>query len=123
MTAGDHGRRRSAAGEPPRLAVYGTLGPGGPNQHVLADLGGRWFVGTVRGHLRAEGWGSDLGYPGIVLDPGGPAVEVQVLDSPALADHWDRLDEFEGPGYRRVAVTVTTPAGPVTAAIYELAVE
>ncbi|MEM9565938.1 MAG: gamma-glutamylcyclotransferase [Actinomycetota bacterium] len=106
-----------------RLAVYGTLGPGGPNHHVLADLGGRWFPGTVRGHLRAEGWGSDLGYPGIELDPDGPEVAVEVLESAALPEHWDRLDAFEGPGYRRVDVAVATRDGSVVAAIYELAGE
>jgi gamma-glutamylcyclotransferase (GGCT)/AIG2-like uncharacterized protein YtfP len=25
-----------------RLFVYGTLAPGRPNEHVLADLGGTW---------------------------------------------------------------------------------
>lgn len=106
--------------EPQRLAVYGTLAPGQPNEHVLADLAGHWIEGTVRGHLSEEGWGADLGYPGIHLDPDGPEVTVQVLDSILLADHWDRLDQFEGPGYRRSVVTVRTETGPLAAQIYEL---
>jgi hypothetical protein len=75
MTGADAGERSgSPLGPQHRLAVYGTLGPGGPNHHILADLDGRWIDGTVRGHLREEGWGSELGYPGIVLDPDGPEV-------------------------------------------------
>lgn len=104
-----------------RLAVYGTLAPGRPNEHVLADIPGRWFEGTVRGTLRREGWGADLGFPGIVLDPEGPTVEVAVLESDALRDQWSRLDDFEGPGYRRTITTVDTSDGPLDAAIYVLA--
>jgi hypothetical protein len=35
--------------------------------------------------------------------------------------HWPRLDEFEGPGYRRVATTVRLPAGEADASVYVLA--
>ncbi|MEM9132950.1 MAG: gamma-glutamylcyclotransferase [Actinomycetota bacterium] len=104
-----------------RLAVYGTLGPGCPNHHVLADVAGRWLPGTVRGTLRTRGWGAELGFPGIVLDPSGDEVTVDLLESTDLPDHWRRLDEFEGPGYRRTAVTVSTPEGDLEASIYELA--
>ncbi|MEM7325792.1 MAG: hypothetical protein AAF531_22090, partial [Actinomycetota bacterium] len=38
-----------------------------------------------------------------------------------LPAHWARLDEFEGPGYRRAAIEVETPDGPVAASIYRLA--
>lgn len=104
-----------------RLAVYGTLAPGRPNEHELTHLGGTWITGTVRGHLRQQGWGAAHGYPGIVLDADGPEVEVHVLSSDALVDDWTRLDEFEGPGYRRATVKVETAAGPIAAWIYELA--
>ncbi|GAB94852.1 gamma-glutamylcyclotransferase (GGCT)/AIG2-like uncharacterized protein YtfP [Kineosphaera limosa] len=101
-----------------RLAVYGTLAPGGPNEHHLAGMAGSWTPGSVRGHLYPDGWGAALGYPGIVLDPHGPAVPVQVFDSPDLPDHWERLDTFEGPGYRRVPVQVTTgPGGDASAEV------
>ena len=83
-----------------RLAVYGSLAPGRPNHHRLRGLSGRWIDGTVRGHLHQEGWGAELGYPGIVLDLDGPTVGVQLFESPDLPDHWTRLDEFEGSGYR-----------------------
>lgn len=106
-----------------RLAVYGTLAPGRPNEHELARYGGTWITGTVRGHLRDRGWGAAHGYPGIVLDADGPEVEVHVLTSDALVDDWARLDEFEGPGYRRATVRVATDDGPVAAWIYELATD
>lgn len=104
-----------------RLAVYGTLAPGRPNEHVLSDLGGRWTEGTVRGELREEGWGATMGYPGIVLDPGGPTVTVYVLDAAELATRWADLDAFEGPGYRRTTTVVHTADGEIAASIYELA--
>ena len=106
-----------------RLAVYGSLAPGRPNHHQLRDLAGRWIEGTVRGQLRHEGWGAELGYPGLVLDPDGPTIGVQVFDSLDLAEHWARLDEFEGSGYRRMVTTVSTAEGDLRASIYVLALE
>ncbi|MEL6768805.1 MAG: gamma-glutamylcyclotransferase [Pseudomonadota bacterium] len=108
-----------ADGPEHRLAVYGTLAPGRSNAHVLADIGGSWATGTVRGRLVELGWGAAQGYPGILIDPEGDAVTVHVLTAAALPDHWPRLDAFEGPGYRRRAVAVETEAGTVEASIYE----
>jgi gamma-glutamylcyclotransferase (GGCT)/AIG2-like uncharacterized protein YtfP len=62
-----------------------------------------------------------MGYPALVLDPAGPTVAVQVFTSSDLPDHWDRLDAFEGAGYRRVAITVQTHVGTVRSSIYVLA--
>lgn len=104
-----------------RLATYGTLGPDRANHHVVAGIAGRWIRGTVRGHLVADGWGAALGFPGIVLSDDGDAVAVDVLESPTLGDHWQRLDDFEGPGYQRVRTTVETATGPMDAFIYVLA--
>jgi gamma-glutamylcyclotransferase (GGCT)/AIG2-like uncharacterized protein YtfP len=103
-----------------RLAVYGTLAPGEVNHDQLSRVDGTWSPGTVRGHLHELGWGAALGFPAIVLDPDGPEVTVQVLESAALPDHWDRLDRFEGPAYRRTVATVTTSGGPLPAQIYAL---
>ena len=103
-----------------RLATYGTLAPGRPNHHQLDGLDGRWFDGRVHGTLVQAGWGAGLGYPALTLDPHGPAVDVSVFESVDLPAHWSRLDEFEGPGYQRVATTVRTPAGDVEASIYVL---
>jgi len=101
--------------------VYGSLAPGRPNHHELNGLSGRWIEGTVRGQLLQEGWGAELGYPGLVLDPDGPTVDVQLFESPDLADHWTRLDEFEGSGYRRTITAVSTAEGDLSASIYILA--
>lgn len=100
-----------------RLAVYGTLGPGRPNHHQLSGLSGRWIEGTVRGQLLEEGWGAELGYPGIVLDLDGPTVGVQLFES---SDHWTSLDEFEGSSYRRTVTAVSTAEGNLLASIYVL---
>jgi gamma-glutamylcyclotransferase (GGCT)/AIG2-like uncharacterized protein YtfP len=101
-----------------RLAVYGTLAPGRSNHHELAGLRGSWRPGAVRGLLVPEGWGATLGYPALILDPAGPVVEVQLFESADLPAHWPRLDDFEGPGYKRTAVTVETADGSADAWIY-----
>lgn len=104
-----------------RLATYGTLAPGRANHGQLDGLSGSWSRGTVRGTLVQEGWGAELGFPGLVLDPDGGAVGVEVFSSSDLSAHWTRLDAFEGQGYRRVSVTVETADGPLKAWIYVLA--
>ena len=103
-----------------RLAVYGTLAPDEPNHHQMDGMAGEWSPGIVRGRLFMVGWGGEMGYPGIELDPDGQEVSVQVFESADLPDHWERLDRFEGPGYQRVAVEVLTAAGPIEAQIYAL---
>lgn len=109
-----------------RLAVYGTLAPGRPNHHQIADLTGHWYDGSVRGRLVQAGWGAAMGYPGIIVDGDDAetdAVPVQVLESSDLPAHWRRLDIFEGPGYRRVPVEVDSADGVVIASIYALAID
>jgi gamma-glutamylcyclotransferase (GGCT)/AIG2-like uncharacterized protein YtfP len=77
----------------------------------------------VHGRLVDTGWAADLGYPALILDPGGAPIDVHVFESVDLPAHWARLDRFEGPGYRRVARKVHLPSGDVDAFIYVLAVE
>jgi gamma-glutamylcyclotransferase (GGCT)/AIG2-like uncharacterized protein YtfP len=104
-----------------RLFVYGTLAPGRPNAHVLADIRGEWEPATVTGTLFQEGWGAAAGYPGILLDPQGGEVEGFVFSSDRLDEHWARLDAFEGEGYERVVTTVKRRDGTVVDAyIYRL---
>jgi gamma-glutamylcyclotransferase (GGCT)/AIG2-like uncharacterized protein YtfP len=103
-----------------RLATYGTLAPARQNHRHLSDLPGRWLVGHVRGSLVEAGWGAKVGYPGLVLDPNGTPIEVFLLESRALTHHWQRLDAFEGPGYRRVTTDVLTDEGVLPASIYVL---
>ena len=104
-----------------RLFVYGTLVPGGPNEHVLSGMGGTWEAGTVTGIVHQEGWGAAKGYPGIILDKHGNDVQGFLFSSEKLSDHWARLDEFEGEGYVRVLTEVTLEnKKTVDAYIYEL---
>jgi len=85
-----------------KLFVYGTLGPDRPNEHVLKAIGGSWENATVRGKLRQEGWGAEIGYPGIDLDKNGEEIEGFLFISGNLSSHWGVLDDFEGEGYERV---------------------
>lgn len=104
-----------------RLFVYGTLAPGRPNEHLLADVAGDWEPATVMGTLLREGWGAAVGYPGIVLDEHGEEVDGFLFSSDRLPAHWARLDEFEGEGYERVLTTVKRKDGTtVEAYIYRL---
>lgn len=103
------------------LFVYGTLGPGRPNAHVLEGIGGSWQEGHVRGNLLQKGWGAAMGFPGIQLDDSGEQVNGFVFSSEKLAENWQILDDFEGEGYERVPVMVTTTDGrQITSCIYIL---
>ncbi|MEO5493444.1 MAG: gamma-glutamylcyclotransferase [Sphingomonas sp.] len=104
-----------------RLATYGTLAPGRPNYHQLASLRGKWRKGTVRGTLVEQGWGAELGFPALVLDATGARTHVYLFESCDLPDHWQRLDEFEGIGYKRVITQVDTDDGAIDAYIYVVA--
>jgi len=103
-----------------RLAIYGTLARGRVNHHQIAALAGKWQRGTVKGRLFSSGWGSALGFPGLILDPLGPSVDVEIFESADLPEHWGRLDEFEGNGYQRVVTKVNTEQGERSAWIYVL---
>ncbi len=104
-----------------RLFVYGTLAPGQPNAHELADLHGTWQPATVRGVLHAEGWGAALGYPALEPDERAGEVQGQVFTSADLPQHWARLDAFEGSGYVRALVSAVLRDGiRVEAFVYAL---
>lgn len=75
----------------------------------------------MRGHHSADGWDLTGGYPGLRLNAAGDHIQVFVLESPDLPDHWDRLDTFEGEAYDRVIAPVETPIGVVDAFIYIVA--
>jgi gamma-glutamylcyclotransferase (GGCT)/AIG2-like uncharacterized protein YtfP len=102
-----------------RLFVYGTLAPGRPNEHLLADVDGDWEPATVRGVLVQEGWGAGLGFPAIALAADGPEVSGFLFVSDRLDDHWARLDAFEGEEYDRVvAPAKRTDGQEVDAHVY-----
>ena len=93
------------------LFVYGTLAPGQANHHVLGGVPGTWQPATLRGILHEEGWGADLGCPGVVPSSEGERVAGHVLISDRLVEQWGMLDAFEGDGYERVAVEVELSDG------------
>jgi gamma-glutamylcyclotransferase (GGCT)/AIG2-like uncharacterized protein YtfP len=101
-----------------RLTTYGTLAPGQANNGQLSGLKGTWRKGTVKGELVEEGWGAELGCPGLILKRSGQVVDVFVFESLDLPHHWSRLDTFEGTGYRRVVTQVQTEDGELDASIY-----
>ncbi len=104
-----------------RLFVYGTLAPGRPNEHVLGKIEDSWEAATVTGTLRQEGWGTEMGYPGIGLDEPGDQISGFLFSSEKLSDHWANLDEFEGKAYERVLTVVKlTDNRTVDAYIYAL---
>ena len=103
------------------FAIYGSLAPGRPNHEVVESIHGDWLDGVVRGTLHEAGWGSAEGYRGMTWLPNGDRIPVKVLRSEALADHWQRLDDFEGSGYRRILIPVDTDSGGfLVANIYEV---
>lgn len=104
-----------------RLFVYGTLQPGGPNEHVLSAIDGEWTLAVVKGKLVKAGWGADMGYPGLVIDDSGSEIQGYVFAASNLSDRWLELDEFEGEGYERVLATVKLLNGEyVPAHVYVL---
>lgn len=104
-----------------RLFVYGTLAPGRLNHSVLEDIPGYWGTATLKGKLLDEGWGSELGCPGIVPSDEGEEVEGFIFSSDSLSKHWSMLDEYEGAGYKRVPVLVKTESGEkIEAYVYAL---
>ena len=104
-----------------RLFVYGTLAPGRPNEHVLGEIEGSWEAASVTGRLRQDGWGAEMGYPGIDLDEQGDEIQGFLFSSEKLSDHWAMLDEFEGEAYERVMTVVKLSDNrTVEAYIYEL---
>ena len=104
-----------------KLFIYGSLQPGGPNERVLAAIGGEWEPAVIKGHLVEKGWGASIGYPGIVVDETGNDVHGHVFSSSNLNAKWDYLDEFEGEVYERIVTSVTLRNGEqVQAHVYVL---
>jgi len=104
-----------------RLFVYGTLGPGRPNEHILEAICGSWETASITGTMRHEGWGAELGYSGLVIDEQGEEIEGFLFVSQNLSDHWASLDRFEGEAYKRVPAKVRCEDGStVDAYVYTL---
>jgi len=106
------------------LFVYGTLCPGHPNEHILANIGGTFEQGSVVGNLIKEGWGAKMGFPALVLDETGQEINGYVFSSTNLKDHWHVLDEFEGDAYSRILTQIKLLNGEyVQANVYALNVK
>lgn len=104
-----------------RLFVYGSLQPGGSNEHVLAAVEGEWEPAVIKGNLIEAGWGASMGYPGLVIDESGEDVDGYAFAAPNLITRWAYLDEFEGEEYERVVASVTLSSGKqVQAHVYVL---
>ncbi|MEO1316125.1 MAG: gamma-glutamylcyclotransferase family protein [Pseudomonadota bacterium] len=105
-----------------RLATYGTFPPGRENHHVVATIGGAWHQGWVEGRVRPALRGRWQGFSGFEPAPGGPRLDAFLLEAPALPQHWDRLDAFEGDAFRRLVIDFHLAGGGVLPAqIYVLA--
>lgn len=83
-------------------------------------MAGEWRTGVVLGWTFELTWGPAEGYDGFVPDPEGSEVPVHVLVSDELPRRWREIDDFEGPGYRRVPIDVQLDDwSTVVASIYE----
>ncbi len=104
-----------------RLFTYGSLQPGGPNEHELGSIEGEWEPAVLRGRLVDAGWGANLGYPGLVIDDDGVDIHGYVFSSSHLQSEWTRLDELEGADYERTIASVALANGKtVRAHVYVL---
>ena len=104
-----------------RLFVYGTLGPGRPNAHILEALGGQWLDAYVIGRLVKAGWGAKSGFPALVIDAAGDRIDGFLFTSEKLEESWPMLDAFEGEEYMRVPAQVHLPDGQLVGAqVYAL---
>jgi gamma-glutamylcyclotransferase (GGCT)/AIG2-like uncharacterized protein YtfP len=96
------------------LVVYGSLKPGEMNHHHVADIEGEWVDGVIKGEMGK--WRQYLRFARNTQNP--QKVEVKVLISVKLPQHWSRLDEFEGEAYKRVLCDVETEHGTISGYVY-----
>ncbi len=85
-----------------KLFIYGTLGPGRPNEHIMTKIGGTWEGASIMGTLKQEDWGAEMGYPGISFEQAGEKINGFIFSSENLSINWAMLDEFEGEAYERI---------------------
>lgn len=91
------------------LAIYGSLAPGQPNHAALCGIPGQWADTFVYGDLQKK-----PGLKAFKWNPAGERIPMKLLSSASLQGHWDRLDHFEGPRYRRILVLAEGAKGEVT---------
>jgi gamma-glutamylcyclotransferase (GGCT)/AIG2-like uncharacterized protein YtfP len=96
-----------------RLAVYGTLAPGEPNQAILANINGQWTQGTVRGTIT-----ENMGLSGFTWRESANGITIKLLTSADLPNHLARIDKFEGSKYIRILVPIACGSELIVANIY-----
>lgn len=100
-----------------RLAVYGTLAPGQPNESVLSRMRGSWIEGNVKGHVYPV-----AGLPVFEWNTNAEKIPIKLLDSRELPKNLSSIDKFEGSGYKRILIPVSLENNASTVAnIYESA--
>lgn len=97
-----------------KLAVYGTLKPGGVNHSIIKDIGGEWLDCSVKGEITTF---EDL--PVFIWDR-GKETNMKLLISNNLSENFERLDNFEGLRYKRILIPVQTHSGVFISNIYSL---
>ena len=96
-----------------KLVVYGTLAPGKVNHEILSSIEGTWDKCKINGHIFKKN-----GLPYFARDPNESQIEAHLFSSNLLPDSWNRLDQFEGSGYKRVLIPVTRTQGICVASIF-----
>ena len=66
---------------------------------MFSEIQGQWQERCVKGQLKNEGWGAEIGFPGIILDENAAEVRGFIFSSDELSEILPKLDEFEGEGY------------------------
>ena len=97
------------------LIIYGSLAPNGPNHSVIEHIKGEYKKAKVKGKLENKGWGAELGFLGFRHASIEEQTEIAgiVLFSEELVENWQRLDDFEGTGYRRVLAKYELDTGEI----------
>ena len=95
------------------LIVYGTLAPGRQNHSQVEHIKGVWKKAKIKGKVEQKGWGSEFGFPGFRVGNKNNQDDIDafVFLSSELNYHWQRLDDFEGPEYKRILVKYESEDG------------
>ncbi len=99
-----------------RLAVYGTLAPGEPNNSILSKIINNphnKFSGVVRGSTNVKN-----NLPFFNWRNEENETEVLVYESNLLTKEFTNLDRFEGKSYKRILVPIKVDSKFVIANIY-----
>jgi gamma-glutamylcyclotransferase (GGCT)/AIG2-like uncharacterized protein YtfP len=97
-----------------KLVAYGTIRPGGQNEHILKDVEGHWQPCFVRGTLREHDLLSFFRW-----DPHASRIQAMLLTAPSLINSWERLDRFEGDRYKRHLVPIEASGARFVANLFE----